>query len=295
MLPKELLKKVKQIEIKTKNIVNEMFSGEYHSIFKGSGIEFAEVRSYQIGDDVRNIDWKVTARMGHPYIKKFEEERELTVLFLLDVSASNSFGSSEKSKREIASEIAAVLAFSAIKNNDKVGIIFFSDEVEKVIPPKKGKKHVLHIIREILFYKPQRKKTKISEALAYTAKMLKKKATVFLMSDFFDRNFDKELKILNRKHDVIAIHIADAWEKALEKIKSGYIHFTDTETGEDIWFNLGNRKHTEEFNRIQKEREEILERFFKINKIDRISINCEESYIDPLMKFFKKREKRLKA
>lgn len=230
MLTKELLKQVKQIEIRTRGIVNEVFSGEYHSVFKGRGMEFSEVREYQIGDDIRSIDWNVSARFGHPYVKIFEEERELTVMLLVDMSGSLVFGSIDKTKQQIAAELSAILAFSALKNNDKVGMILFTDQIEKFIPPKKGKTHVLRIIREVLSFEPQGNRTDLRSALEYFNHTIKKKAIAFVISDFIDQGYEKILRIVGKKHDLIGVVLSDPREK--EMIKSGIIKFQDAETGE---------------------------------------------------------------
>ena len=230
MLTKELLKQVKQIEIRTRGIVNDVFSGEYHSVFKGRGMEFSEVREYNFGDDIRNIDWNVTARFGHPYIKIFEEERELTVMLLVDMSGSLVFGSVEKTKQQIAAELSAILAFSALKNNDKVGLILFTDRIEKFVPPRKGKSHSLRIIREVLSFEPQGKATNLRQALEYFNHTIKKKAIVFLISDYIDGGYDKILRIVGKKHDLIGVILRDPREKSL--LDAGLIKFLDAETGE---------------------------------------------------------------
>ena len=230
MIAKELLKQVRQIEIRTKGLVNQVFSGEYHSVFKGRGMEFSEVREYNFGDDIRNIDWNVTARFGHPYIKIFEEERELTVILLVDLSGSLAFGTIDKTKQQIAAELSAILAFSALKNNDKVGLFLFSDKIEKFIPPRKGRKHVLRMIRELLSFKPEGKMTNIKAALEYMNHAVKKKSIVFLISDFMDEGYEKILRIVGKKHDLIGIVINDQREKSIPKM--GLVKFTDSETGE---------------------------------------------------------------
>ena len=236
MLTKELLKQVRQIEIRTKGLVNQVFSGEYHSVFKGRGMEFSEVREYQFGDDIRNIDWNVTARFGHPFIKVFEEERELTVILLVDLSGSLLFGSLEKTKQQVAAELTAILAFSALKNNDKVGLILFTDKIEKFVPPRKGNKHVLRIIREVLSFKPEGNSTDIKAALEFMNGVIKKKSIVFLLSDFMDEGYEKILRIVGKKHDLIGIVLDDRRETEIPKI--GLIKLTDAESKKERWLDI---------------------------------------------------------
>ncbi len=290
-LSRELLKKVKQIEISTRHVVNEVFSGEYHSVFKGRGMEFAEVREYMPGDDVRQIDWNVSARMGHPYIKVFEEERELTVMLLVDVSSSGNFGTTGQVKREVAAELSAVLAFSAIKNNDKVGLIIFSDKIEKFIPPRKGKKHVLRVIREILFHKPQESTTDLSGALEYLNRVLRRRSTVFLISDFLSENYEKALHVANKKHDIIAISITDPRELTLPDV--GLIDLEDAETGELISIDTGSMALREGFARDVLEMQDTRETFLKSIGVDQINIVTDRSYVEPITRFFRMRAKRL--
>ena len=240
MLTRELLKQVRQIEIKTRGLVNEVFSGEYHSVFKGRGMEFSEVREYEPGDDIRSIDWNVTARFGHPYVKIFEEERELTVMLLIDMSGSLIFGSVEKTKQQIAAELSAILAFSAMKNNDKVGLILFTDSIEKFVPPRKGKSHILRIIREVLSFEPRGNKTDLKGALEYFNHIIKKKSIVFLLSDFFDSGYEKILKIVGKKHDLIGMVINDPRENDLPE--AGLIKFRDAETGEIRYLNTSRQR-----------------------------------------------------
>ncbi len=287
----ELLRKVTRIEISTRNIVNEVFSGEYHSVFKGRGMEFAEVREYQPGDDVRNIDWNVSARMGHPFIKMFEEERELTVMLLVDVSSSGSFGTTSQEKRELAAELSAVLAFSAIQNNDKVGLIIFSDQIEKFIPPRKGKTHVLRVIREILYYKPKDSTTDISKGLEFLNRVIKRKSTVFLISDFLSSGFEKALQIANKKHDIIALRVADPRE--LEMPDIGLIEFEDAETGQAILLDTGNRQFRSGFSKRSQTQSSALNRFFKSIGVDHIDIFTGQSYVRPITRFFRMRARRL--
>jgi uncharacterized protein (DUF58 family) len=290
MLTKELLKQVKQIEIRTRGIVNDVFSGEYHSVFKGRGMEFSEVREYNFGDDIRSIDWNVTARFGHPYIKIFEEERELTVMLLVDMSGSLSFGTVEKTKQQIAAELSAILAFSALKNNDKVGLILFTDQIEKFVPPRKGKSHALRIIREVLSFAPQGKQTNIRQALEYFNHTIKKKAIVFLISDFIDGGYDKILRIVGKKHDLIGIVLRDRLEKSL--IDAGIIKLKDTETG-DVRFIDSNDKMVRNTMKNEVQRwTEFRKQLFISSRLDSINIETSFSYIKPLVDFFKMREKR---
>ena len=290
MLTKELLKQVKQIEIRTRGVVNEIFSGEYHSVFKGRGMEFSEVREYQIGDDIRSIDWNVSARFGHTYVKVFEEERELTLMLLVDMSGSLVFGSVEKTKQQIAAEISAILAFSALKNNDKVGLILFTDDIEKFVPPRKGNSHVLRIIREILSFEPQGNKTDIKGALEYFNHSIKKKSIVFLISDFIDEEYDKILKIVSKKHDLVCIHLEDPREKEL--LKGGLIKFRDAETQDIRYLDTSNKSIQEHFKNKFSERENLQNELFKKSRVDAIKINIASSYVRPLIDFFKLREKR---
>ncbi|KAA3617821.1 MAG: DUF58 domain-containing protein [Calditrichaeota bacterium] len=290
---REILKKVKQIEVSTRSVVNEVFSGEYHSVFKGRGMEFAEVREYQPGDDVRTIDWNVSARSGHPFVKVFEEERELTVMLLVDVSSSGNFGTAEQFKREIAAELSAVLAFSAIKNNDKVGLMIFSDKIEKFIPPRKGKKHVLRVIREILFYKPQDSSTDLNVALEYLSRIIKRKSTVFLISDFLTENFEKSLHVANRKHDIIAISITDPREVTLPNV--GLIELQDAETGESVTVDAGDANIRNAFYQTASHQRQELTGLFRSIGVDHIDVLTDRSYIEPITRFFKMRERRLSA
>lgn len=290
MLTKELLKQVKQIEIRTRGIVNDVFSGEYHSVFKGRGMEFAEVREYQIGDDVRSIDWNVSARFGHPFIKVFEEERELTVMLLVDLSGSLSFGSIDKTKQQIAAELSAILAFSALKNNDKVGLILFTDRIEKFISPKKGKSHALRIVREVLSFEPQGNKTNIRSALEYFNHTIKKKAIVFLISDFYDLGYEKILRVVGKKHDLIGIVLSDPREKEISG--SGLIKFRDAETGEIRYIDTDSKDFQLHFRETQKRFDSYRKQLFISSRLDSINIQSGGSYIKPLVDFFRLREKR---
>ena len=290
MIPKEILKKVRQIEIRTGRLVNDVFAGKYESVFKGRGMEFHEVREYVPGDDIRSIDWNVTARTGSPYVKKFVEERELTVLLMADLSSSGDFGTKNKMKKEIMAEIGAVLAFSAIKNNDKVGLLLFTDHVEKFIAPKKGKAHVLRVIRELLYYKPKGKKTSINTAIEYLGKVLKKKAVIFLISDFMDSDYEKRLRILNKRHDIIAIPISDPRETSFPDV--GLIEFEDAETGEVVYLDTADDLLKKEFKKRKYSFIEERNRIFRSVGVDSVEISTDKSYIKPLMLFFRKRAKR---
>jgi len=291
MIPKEILKKVKRIEISTRGLVNEVFSGEYHSVFKGRGMEFSEVREYQIGDDIRSIDWNVSARQGHPFVKVFEEERELTVMLMVDVSASGNFGTTSQMKGEIAAELCAVLAFSAIKNNDKVGLLIFSDKIEKFIPPRKGKQHVLRVIREILYYKPEDAKTDLNIALEYLNRVVKRRSIAFIISDFLTENYEKALQIANKKHDIIAIDIIDPREVELPNV--GFLELEDAETGETVLIDTSNTEIRETFFEESQEERETREKFFKSIGVDNINVYTDRSYVEPIVKFFKMRSKRM--
>ncbi|MCP4050432.1 MAG: DUF58 domain-containing protein [bacterium] len=290
MIPREILKKVKNIEIKTRQIVNSTFTGSYHSAFKGRGISFSEVREYQPGDEIRQIDWHVTAKMNHPYIKLFEEERELTVILMVDLSASGDFGSFNISKANLASEIAAILGFSANNNNDRVGLILFSDKVEKFVPPKKGKNHMFAILREIFYYKPDSKKTSISNALDFMLKTNKKKSIVFLISDFIDSNYEKKMSIASRKHDMVPIIIRDPKEENLPK--AGLLNIEDSETGEILTINTRSVSIRQSFQNIIFARHTELIRFFKSINIKHINLNTEKPYVRALIDYFKYRADR---
>jgi len=287
---KELFKKIRRIEIRTKRLVNDLFSGEYQSAFKGQGMEFEEVRQYQPGDDIRLIDWNVTARTGFPHVKKFREERELSVIFLIDASSSGAFGTRERFKADIAAELCGVLAFSAIKNNDKVGMIIFTDKIEKFIPPKKGKSHVVRLIREGLHFKPEGTQTDIAGALEYFNRVIKKKSDVFLISDFLSENFMTPLQIANRKHDVIALKISDPRELQFENV--GLIELEDAETGETVLIDTASTAFRRDFAAQAEEDNFGLKRTLKLMNLDFIQIITNQSYIVPLINFFKMRERR---
>tara|TARA_B100000674_G_scaffold92985_1_gene65533 strand:+ start:717 stop:1589 length:873 start_codon:yes stop_codon:yes gene_type:complete len=286
----ELLKKVRKIEIKTKGLSNHIFSGEYHTAFKGKGMAFSEVREYQPGDDVRSIDWNVTARYNSPFVKVFEEEREMTVILLIDVSGSSDFGTQNQLKREVATEISAVLSFSAIHNNDKIGVIFFSEKIEKFIPPKKGKSHILRIIRELITFKSESKKTNIKIALKYFNNIIKKRAVCFIISDFMDKGFDKSLKIAKNKHDVIALRVHDEREESL--IDVGMIKIRDTENGDLRWIDTSNKNLRDQFQKNYHKFEKNLKQTLQNSGVDHIDISTGKDYIKPLKNFFKNRGKR---
>ena len=290
MIPKEIIKKVRHIEIRTKGLVNDLFGGEYHSIFKGRGMTFSEVREYVAGDDIRMIDWNVTARNDAPFVKIFEEERELTVYLLVDVSQSGNFGTINQFKSELAAEIAAVLGFSAIKNQDKVGLILFSDDVEKYIAPKKNKSHILRVIREVLFNKPASSGTSIQAGIDFLMNVAKRKSVVFLISDFIDQGYWKSLKLANNKHDMIGIRISDPAELLIPDI--GLIKVQDPETNEKIWVDVSSNKDRENLSRSVNEKWDIFERECSRNQFDVINISTGKDYVNPLMNFFRKREKR---
>jgi uncharacterized protein (DUF58 family) len=286
----ELLKKVRSIEIRTKGLVNQIFSGEYHSVFKGRGMAFSEVREYQFGDDIRAIDWNVSARFNHPFIKVFDEERELTVMLVVDVSGSGEFGSVTQMKKDVAAELCAVLAFSALKNNDKVGVIFFSDTVEKFIPPKKGRTHILRIIRELLNFQPARRGTNIAEGLRYLTSAIKKRSIAFCISDFLGEGYDDALKIASKKHDLIAVRLYDPREAELSQ--SGLLRVRDAETDEALWVDTADPRVRNGYARWWKEQEDARTRLFRRSGVDSVDIRVDRSYIKPLMSFFRIREKR---
>ena len=283
----ELLKKVRKIEIKTKGLSKQVFSGEYHSAFKGRGMAFSEVRNYIPGDEIRTIDWNVTARFNEPYVKVFEEERELTVMLLVDISGSESFGSDELLKREFIAEIGAVLAFSATQNNDKIGAILFSDQIELYIPPKKGRKHILRIIRELIEFKPNSNLTNIGDVVQHFNNLVKKRAIAFLISDFIGQNFEKALKITAKKHDIIALRIYDQREKELPNV--GLTLFEDGESGKRKWINTSKKRVREIYYNNSLSREHNILEIFKKSKVDHANICIQSGYIQPLMNLFKKR------
>ena len=284
----ELLKKVRQIEIKTRGLSRNIFAGQYHSAFKGRGMAFSEVREYQYGDDIRDIDWNVTARYVRPYVKVFEEERELTVMLLVDVSGSRDFGSVNVMKKEVMTEIAATLAFSAIQNNDKIGVIFFSDRIEKFIPPQKGKKHILYIIRELIDFQPEAKRTDIGQVLKYLTNAIKKRCTAFLISDFIDKGGLKDaLTVANRKHDMVAIQVYDQRETELPSV--GLMKIKDAETGQERWIDSGSARVREAYKTWWEKRQTAMSDTFKKCRVDAVSIRTEDDYVKALIALFDKR------
>ncbi|MFH1159752.1 MAG: DUF58 domain-containing protein [bacterium] len=286
----EIFKRVRKIEIKTRGLSNQIFSGQYHSVFKGRGMAFSEVREYQYGDDIRSIDWNVTARFNHPYIKIFDEERELTVMLLIDVSGSNQFGTRKGLKQELITEIAAVLAFSAIQNNDKVGVIFFSNQVEKFIPPKKGTTHILRIIRELIDFTPAHRETNIAEALRYLTNAIKKRCTAFLLSDFLNKGFQDAIKIANKKHDLIAVQIFD--ERETEMPNVGLVRVKHAETGHRMWVDTGDWQVRQRYQKWFFHHQEYLDDLFLRSGVDAARIRTDQDYVKPLINLFKKREAR---
>lgn len=285
----DLIKKVRKIEIKTRGLSKHIFAGEYHSAFKGRGMAFSEVREYQYGDDIRSIDWNVTARFNHPYIKVFEEERELTVILVIDVSGSKQFGSANQLKQDVITEVAAVLSFSAIQNNDKIGVIFFSDKIEKFIPPKKGKTHILRIIRELINFEPDNKNTNIAEALKFLTNAIKKRSIAFLISDFIDSGFEDAIKIANRKHDLIALKVYDKREAEIPSI--GMLKVKDAESGKQIWVDTSSKIVRDNYAKWWKSQTEKQKEIFSKSGVDNASISTEQDYIKPLINLFKRRGK----
>ena len=290
MIPKEWLKKIRQIELRTVRLVEDLMAGQYHSVFKGRGMDVDEVREYQPGDEVRRIDWNVTARTGVAHIKKYIEEREMTVMVLVDASASGATGSVHQSKRELAAELTAVLAFSAVRNNDKVGALLFTDGAEKYIRPGKGRRHVLRLISEVLTYRPQSRGTNLTTALQHINRALTRRAVIFVVSDFMDEGFERAMRITSRKHDVIAVPIVDGSERALPDL--GWIAFEDAETGEVMEINTGDRRTRESFARAAEERIEGLHRMFRRSGLDSIEAQTDQPYLRALMKFFETRFRR---
>tara|TARA_B100001115_G_C15847404_1_gene427730 strand:+ start:4480 stop:5358 length:879 start_codon:yes stop_codon:yes gene_type:complete len=290
VIPEEILEKVRLIEIRSRNVVNDLFAGEYHSAFKGRGMEFAEVREYLRGDDVRTIDWNVTARTGSPYVKVFDEEREQTVMLLVDASASGAFGSVQQMKGEVGVEISALLAFAAIKNNDRVGLLIFTDEVEVFIPPKKGRKHVLRVIRELLYFQPQGKRTSITSALDYLDRVLHRRSVVFLISDFIDEDYERPLQLMRRRHDMVAVSIFDPRERALPDV--GFINLQDAETGEQFLVDSSRREVRAYFAQQQEREDQQRRALFRRNGIDEVPIDITKSYVDPLVRLFHERVRR---
>ena len=289
MISKELAKKVRYIQIMTNKAVNDVLAGEYHSVFKGQGMEFDEVREYQPGDEIRTIDWNVTARTGHPYVKRFREERELTLLFLVDLSASGRFGSVKNMKNEVATELCALLAFSAIKNNDKVGLVVFTEEVELFIPPAKGTTHVLRLISQLLSFEPKKKGTSLRAGLDYAARILNRRSIVFLISDFFDRDYDRTLRILSRRHDLIALSVNDPREYELPNV--GLLDLEDAETGATITIDTGSAAVRSQYAKAGRARSEGLRDSLRSMDIDLIEVGTSHDYLLDLIRFFKRRER----
>jgi uncharacterized protein (DUF58 family) len=283
----DLLKKVRKIEIKARGLTRHIFAGEYHSAFKGRGIAFSEVREYQYGDDIRNIDWNVTARFNHPYIKVFEEERELTVMLLIDLSGSGSFGTAVNFKKDVMTEVAAVLSFSAIFNNDKIGVIFFSDKIEKFIPPQKGRKHILRIIRELLDFKPESRKTNLDVPLRFLTNAIKKRCTAFILSDFIAPDFEEALRIASNKHDIAAVKVYDPLETSIPDI--GLIKVSDSETGNEKWIDTSSRISRNAYNQWWKDHVGNISNVFKKCGVDSAWISTEEDYVKPLINLFERR------
>lgn len=284
----EILKKVRKIEIKTRGLSQNIFAGQYHSAFKGRGMAFAEVREYQFGDDVRDIDWNVTARFRKPYVKVFEEERELTVMLLVDVSGSLDFGTHSRMKSEMATEIAATIAYSAIQNNDKIGVVFFSDRIEKYIPPKKGRKHILYIIREMLDFKPESRKTDIGGAMEFFTRVMKRHTTAFVLSDFYDRHdFFKQMQIANNKHDVMAIQVYDKWAKALPDV--GLVKVVDAESGHEMYVDTSSKKVRAAHARYWIERQQMLKDTLSRANVDWVSVATDDDYVKAMMHLFASR------
>jgi len=291
--PKEILKKIRRIELRTRRLVNSTFAGQYHSVFKGRGMNFEEVREYAPGDEIRSIDWNVTARMNTPYVKKFTEERELTVLLVVDVSASGMFGSVELSKRELAAEVASILAFSAINNNDKVGLLLFSDDVELYIPPKKGRMHTLRLIREMLYFEPKGRGTNLAGALDYLNRVTSRRAVVFMISDFLAPDFTKALTVTSRRHDLVAMPVVDPGEATLPDV--GIITLEDAETGEQIDINTSSKAVRRGLADQEETRRKSLERLFRSRRVDIVRLSTTEDYLLALRAFFEQRERRLAA
>jgi uncharacterized protein (DUF58 family) len=289
--PGEILRKIRRIELRTRRLVDASFAGAYQSVFKGRGMNFEEVREYTPGDEIRTIDWNVTARMNTPYVKKFTEEREMTAMLVVDVSASGSYGSVENSKRELAAEVASILAFSAIQNNDKVGLILFTDEVEMFIPPKKGRLHTLRLIREMLYFEPKRRGTNLAGALEYLNKVVPRRAVVFVISDFMSADFTKELTISAKRHDLVAMPVIDPGEEELPPV--GILTLEDAETGEQIDINTSNRTVANAFAAIEERRHADLSRLLRQRRIDSIPLRTDKDYLMPLRAFFETRERRL--
>jgi len=291
MLPREVIRQIRRLQLKARRAVDDLLGGEYHSVFKGTGIAFEEVREYQPGDDIRAIDWNVTARIGHPFIKRFIEERELTVMLLVDCSGSNQFGTRLQQKREVAAELAAVLAFSAISNNDKVGLVAFTDRVERFVPPRKGTRHVLRLIRDVLFYQPRHRGTSLQEALDYLNRVVHRRVIVFLLSDFLDRGYEKSLKRTGRRHDLVAVRITDPREEELPAV--GLLELEDAETGERL-LHTNSRQVRTAYAAAARSRREVLRELTRSARVDLVEVSTDGSHLDSLIRFFRLRERRLR-
>ncbi|MAA53111.1 MAG: DUF58 domain-containing protein [Phycisphaerae bacterium] len=291
MIPAELLKKIRRIELRTSRTVNDVLAGQYHSAFKGRGMEFEEVRQYQIGDDVRTIDWNVSARAGEPFVKVFREERELTVMLLVDLSGSQNFGTHRQFKRELVAEIGATLALSAIRNNDKVGLICFTDRVELFVPPRKGPRHVLRVIRELLALEPEGRGTDLSVALEYLNRIQKRKCTAFMISDFIDSGFESAMQIARRKHDLIAVDVRDRFEEEIPRM--GLVEVRDNETGHGMLLDTGSRTARDAYRRMTEQAENELDTWMNRYRIDRLTLRTGEAFVESLSRFFKRREARM--
>ena len=287
MEQKELLKKVRKLEIKSRGLSAQLFSGQYHSAFKGRGMSFSEVREYQPGDDVRTIDWNVSARLNHPYVKVYEEERELTIMLVVDVSGSNEFGTQSQFKMDLLTEVCAVLAFSAMQNNDKIGVIFFSDKIEKYVPPKKGKSHILRIIRELIDFKPENRQTNIDQALRFLTNVIRKRCTAFVLSDFYGKGYEDTLKIANKKHDIVALRLCDPREISMPDV--GLVRFKDAETGEAIWVDTSDRSVRKAYEIHYKKHEDFVKTALSKAGVDQAILHTDRSYIQPLSNLFKRR------
>jgi uncharacterized protein (DUF58 family) len=289
VIPRELFRKIRHVEVRTKGLVENVFGGEYHSAFRGRGIEFSEVRPYQIGDDVRAIDWNVSARMGEAYVKLFEEEREQTLLLMVDVSGSEDFGSGGRAKRDLAAELCAVLGFSAIRNNDKVGLLLFSDRVERFVPPRKGRRHVLRIVRDLFVHRPASRGTRLKAALDHALHVLRRRAIVVLVSDFLDADYERALRTLARKHDVVAVRLLDPREEALPAV--GLLSLTDAETGRPVLIDTGSRAARRHFARRAADRERAVAAALQRARVDTVTVRTDGDYVEPLVAFFKKRNR----
>lgn len=291
MISSELARKIRYIQITTSKAVNDVLAGEYNSVFKGRGMEFDEVREYAPGDEIRTIDWNVTARMGHPYVKRYVEERELTVMFLVDLSASGAFGSVSKTKNELAAELCALLAFAAIKNNDKVGLVVFTDEIEKFIPPKKGTSHVLRLIRDVLEFKPREAATNLGEAFDYLGRVMRRKCVVFLISDFQSEGFEQSMRIVGKRHDLIAVSVTDPREKRMPDV--GLVELEDAETGEIVFLDTSSGAVRKRYETLGRERSDRLQKMFRSMDVDHVPVVTGDDYVKDLVRFFRVRERRL--